>query len=349
MLRGFLSETRFSIKQTIALKNKEDIEKFCCVLYNGDIDIVSFLSSTYEKEEKMKQTNEFIMKPKVDFCFKELMTDADIRRGFISALLGIRPEEIAETTLMQTHLRKQHAEDKLGILDIRVRLDNKLQMNVEMQVAPFEYWQERSLFYLGKMYTDQIQEGEDYEVLEMCIYVGILDFTLFKECEQYASCFHLWEENRKELYSDKLEVHILELPKLLNYEYAETELLNWAKFMSAERKEELKQMAEKNEYLEKAYDKLVVMSEDKEKRLEYEAREKAIRDYNHQMRSNYRQGMAVGIEQGIGLGVERGIQQTQEKYSSLIQKLLKENRLDLLESAAEDPKKLQELFKEYNL
>lgn len=125
------------------------------------------------------------------------MADAYIRKGFISAILGIFPEEIEETELMQTHLRKQHAEDKLGILDVRVRLNNQIQMNLEMQVLPFEYWQERLLFYLCKIFTDQIEEGEGYELLEKCIHVGILDFILFQDCEEYVSCFHLWEDKRK--------------------------------------------------------------------------------------------------------------------------------------------------------
>ena len=44
---------------------------------------------------------EFIMKPKVDFCFKELMEDAEVRRGFTAAVLHIPPEEIAETVLLK--------------------------------------------------------------------------------------------------------------------------------------------------------------------------------------------------------------------------------------------------------
>ena len=107
--------------------------------------------------------SEFIMKPKVDFCFKELMEEPEVRRGFISAVLGIRPEEIIQTTLLPTHLRKESQEEKLGILDVRVLLNGDIQINMEMQVAPFELWAERSLFYLGKMYIDQIKEGEDYE------------------------------------------------------------------------------------------------------------------------------------------------------------------------------------------
>jgi hypothetical protein len=34
------------------------------------------------------------MKPKVDFCFKELMDDDEVRRGFIAAVLNLPPEKI---------------------------------------------------------------------------------------------------------------------------------------------------------------------------------------------------------------------------------------------------------------
>ena len=83
--------------------------------------------------------SEFIMKPKVDFCFKELMEEPEVRRGFISAVLGIRPEEIIQTTLLPTHLRKESQEEKLGILDVRVLLNGDIQINMEMQVAPLNY------------------------------------------------------------------------------------------------------------------------------------------------------------------------------------------------------------------
>ena len=96
-----------------------------------------------------KGNNNFIMKPKVDFCFKELMTDAEVRRGFISALLGVSPETIEDTKLMATHLRKEHLHDKLGILDICVLLNGTDQIDMEIQVASFPLWPERSLFYLS--------------------------------------------------------------------------------------------------------------------------------------------------------------------------------------------------------
>ena len=63
---------------------------------------------------------EFIMKPKIDFAFKEIMTDEKARVGFLSAMMKLNPEDIRETRILNTNLRKQHEDEKLGILDVRL-------------------------------------------------------------------------------------------------------------------------------------------------------------------------------------------------------------------------------------
>ena len=289
--------------------------------------------------------SEFIMKPKVDFCFKELMEEPEVRRGFISAVLGIRPEEIIQTTLLPTHLRKESQEEKLGILAVRVLLNGDIQINMEMQVAPFELWAERSLFYLGKMYIDQIKEGEDYDVLKKCIHIGILDFVMFQEDEEFYSRFHIWEDQRHRKYTDKLEVHILELPKLDRYRYPQTELLKWARFINAERKEDLEMIAKTDKFLGKAYEALTNLSADEKKRLEYEAREKAIRDHHHQMKSNWN----AGHEQGLKQGIEQGEKSGEERMARLAQQLIRSERLEELERAVEDQEYRMLLFEEFHI
>ena len=247
----------------------------------------------------MADTNTFIMKPKIDFCFKELMEFAEVRRGFIAAVLGISPEEVVSTELKPTHLRVKHQKDKLGILDVHVILNGEIQIDMEIQVAQFLFWRERSLFYLSKMYSDVILAGEGYQVLGKCIHVGILDFILFEEDEEYYSCFHLWEDKRRRIYSDKLEIHIVELPKLAEREYPETALLKWARFFNAEKKEEFEMVAKTDPHIQKAYDQLLYMSGNEEKRLLYEARQKALNDYNTQMYSNWHDGYSEGEEKKL--------------------------------------------------
>ena len=67
--------------------------------------------------------------------------------------------------MIATELRKDSEDDKLGILDVLVELEDGSQMNMEMQVPYFEYWANRVLFYVSKIYTGQIREGEDYDKL----------------------------------------------------------------------------------------------------------------------------------------------------------------------------------------
>lgn len=49
-------------------------------------------------------------------------------------------------------------------------------------------------------------------------------------------------------------------------------------------------MSERNEYIQCAYEELERLSLDRQKRLEYETRQKNIRDYNSQMKSARIQG-----------------------------------------------------------
>lgn len=165
------------------------------------------------------------------------------------------------------------------------------------------------------------------------------------EGREFYSCFHMWEDFRRELYSDKFEVHILELPKLARFEYPQTELLNWARFFNGEEKEELKMLAESDKYVKKAYERLVDISADEEKRLEYEAREKAIRDYNNLISSGWVRGCEQGRKEGIQQGRKEGIQQgRKEGIQQSIQAIVEICQEDLKMSKEDTAAKVMQKF-----
>ena len=240
-----------------------------------------------------------LMKPKIDFAFKEIMMDDEVRKGFLSAVLKIKPEDIKETKILNTYLRKKHKNDKFGILDVRILMNDDTEIDVEIQLMVFKAWTSRTLFYVSKMVTEQIEEGEDYSEIKKCVSISILDFKLFDDTEEFYSCFHLREDTRNTLYSDKIEFHVIELPKLPEELKEEnSDLLLWSKFLDAEREEEFKMLAEKNVYVGKAYSKLQNISMDKEKQLEYTARQKEILDYNQLMKEFSDAGRREGEEIG---------------------------------------------------
>ena len=240
---------------------------------------------------------DFLMKPKIDFAFKEIMMDEQARIGFLSAILKLNPSDIRNTQILNTNLRKLHDNEKQGILDVRILMNDDTEIDIEIQLSILNVWADRALFYLAKMYTEQINSGEDYTIFKKCVSISILDFELFKDTPEFYSCFHIREDTRHAIYTDKMEFHVLELPKLpkeLREDSNDIEL--WGKFISAERKEEFDVLAEKNTYIDSAYQHLQLISQDKQKRMEYEAREKAVRDYN--------QGLLEAREAGKNEGRE---------------------------------------------
>lgn len=68
-------------------------------------------------------------------------------------------------------------------------------------------------------------------------------------------------------------------------------------------------MAKTDQYMAEAFSELEKLSADERKRLEYEAREKAVRDYNSLMGGELRRGLERGIEEGRKRGMEEGIKE----------------------------------------
>lgn len=253
----------------------------------------------------MTQTNDnFIMLPTVDICFKGLMNNPKVRQGFIAALLKTEPESIKETILLTTELRREYPDDKLGILDVRVMLEDGTQIDMEMQVAYFENWDARILFYLSKIFADQLNKGDSYDKLKQCIHVSILDFIYFTEDEKCYRSICFCDEESGEKYTDLMKIQILELRKLSKEMETEEDIFHWMRFLGGKTREEFEDMAKKDEYIGLAYEELERMSADIQAKMEYEAREKAIRDYNSQMNSALKRGLKRGIEQGIEQGRE---------------------------------------------
>lgn len=282
---------------------------------------------------KTKAKDNFLMSPKVDYCFKELLAYSEIRKGFIAAILNKDPEEIAETTLMPTILSKDTEDGKYGILDVRVRMKNGSQMDLEMQVTPFEFWNNRVIFYLSKMYAEQVKEGDKYKNLKPCIHVSILNFNLFHEDRTCFREIAFCDLTTKQKYTDLLEIYVLELKKLPQEQKEEPLIIKWMRFLAAESREDFEKMAGEDNYINEAYEVLQKLSADERKRLEYEARQKAIRDYDSQMSSSREEGIRIG----------------EDRLNHLYEKLMRDHRSDDLVKAISDKVYREKLYQEYGL
>ena len=218
--------------------------------------------------------DDFIMSPKVDFAFKELMRNDFVRIGFLSAVLGIEDVSIKKTTLMNTNLPKQHENEKQGILDVRA-------------------WANRSIFYVARMITEQTEINKKYSNIKKCVGISILDFEYIRQCNKFHTVYHFREDAENLMYTDVMEIHVVELPKLPSLNDG-TSLYDWVRFIKAETREEFEMLAKQSKYLEAAYETLNQISADEEKRHQYLRREVALYDQNTLMEENYERGKMVG-------------------------------------------------------
>lgn len=146
-----------------------------------------------------------------DFMVKELFRHEAIRKQFVSDVLDIPMEEIKSVRIMNPFLRKRYKRQKLGILDVALELNDDTKIDVEVQVRPQSFWNKRSLFYLARMYTDELFVGQHYERLKKCVSISILNFNLL-DGEENHSVYTLKDHSGREL-TDLFEVHIIELQK----------------------------------------------------------------------------------------------------------------------------------------
>lgn len=152
------------------------------------------------------------------------------------------------------------------------------------------------------------------------------------------------EDTRHFRYTDKMEFHVIELPKLpVKESYTKLEL--WAKFINAEEKEEFDMIAEKDPYIDSAYRQLQIISQDKQLRMEYEAREKAMRDHNEMIYEADKRGE----ERGRKKGREEGREEGRQNVNKLVSLLIQDNRFADLERCVNDPVFQNELMGEYGI
>ena len=205
-----------------------------------------------------------IVSLKWDYSFKELMSNEEVRRYFISDVLGIPVEQIKSVRLSNPFLWKRFKKEKQGILDVKVEMNDNTKINIELQIKYCKHWDRRSIFYLGKMVTEDLRRGEDYDRMKRSICINILNFN-YSNSEKYHTVYRMRDETGMD-YSDLLEIHNIELRKKLTG----TKLDDWIRLFNAKREEDLDMIKTKNPGIREAIKELKVMSLGKRMRMIYE-------------------------------------------------------------------------------
>lgn len=222
-----------------------------------------------------------------DYLFRALLqSNNPVLKYLISALLYLPLTSILSVEILNPILLGQAYSEKDFYLDIRVCLNNKTIINLEMQVINEYNWPERSLSYLCRSF-DNLCRGTDYINVSPAIQIGLLDFTLFPEHPEFYATYKLLNVKNHHVYSDKFQLSVLNLTciDLATEEDIEYGLHHWATLFKATTWEEIIMLAEQNEYIKSAVNTIYQLSQEEEIRLQCEARE----DYYRRQRSVQKQ------------------------------------------------------------
>ena len=236
-----------------------------------------------------------------DYAFKRVFgveENKDVLQDLLECILDIPSKDITGLELLDKEFQKELLSEKLGILDIKLRLKDKTIINIEIQNRWRGDFPERSVYYWSKMYNKSIKQGQDYTNLPKCITINLIGKGFNKNKRLHNKYFVMEKDTKEPLFS-KLEIHIinLETAKLLeesNYKDIKTKrLLSWLKFIETDDREVRKMLAQNSKTMKKANAVIEVMEMSPRDKWLYESRMK----YQHDMASEKHEGYTEGVYQ----------------------------------------------------
>ena len=210
-----------------------------------------------------------------DYLFRAfLQRNNKALKGLIGSLLRLSPDEIISARITNPIELGASITDKEFILDIKLILNNNTIVNLEMQVLNEHNWTERSLSYLCRAF-DNLNSGEKYTDVKPVIQIGILDYTLFPEYPEFYSTYQFLNVKNYTKYSDKLRISVLNLDciHLASQEDKDFQTDSWAALFKSATWEEIKMLAQKNDYIKEASSTIYQLTQEEKIRQQCEARE----------------------------------------------------------------------------
>ncbi|MBI3822721.1 MAG: PD-(D/E)XK nuclease family transposase [Planctomycetes bacterium] len=224
--------------------------------------------------------------PKVDYAFKKVFgSEANVAllRSLLEAVLNPPPDQAIDALeICNPFNDKENLDDKLSILDIRVRDRRGQQYNVEMQMAGSRVYPQRVLYYWSLLHSQQLREGDDYKKLQATISISFLDGVLFAQVPDYHQEFRLRGTQHPQIeFSPHLAIHLVELPKFrLSADELTNTLEQWTYFLNhgSELDADNLPASLREGPVRQAMEVLTMMTKSDLERERYQARVKAERD-----------------------------------------------------------------------
>ena len=272
---------------------------------------------------QINNTKVKLLDPKIDAVFQILFSKSnpEIVQSLLSSILNFPISSIENNTInldLNKILERTYPSDKIGVLDVRIRVNNEIEIDLEMQMLYKEMLIERLLWYWAKLYSSQLKSGDDYSSLKKTLEILIVNDNL-PELKNILKPCTRWQIREHEIFSevltDKFEIIIIELSKVEQAYLKDKDslLLQWMMFLLNPESMEVSEIMEKNENIKVATKQLEEISEEEINQRIAELREKARRD-----------DVAMRLT-GERIGREKAQKEFEEKLKEQVCKMLKLN------------------------
>ena len=201
-----------------------------------------------------------------DYMFRAvLQTNNKALRGLICSLLHLRQEDVLSVEITNPIILGESVKNKEFRLDINIKMNNHTLVNLEMQMTGRLIWPNRSLSYLCRSF-DMLNHGQDYQDVKPIIHIGFLDYTLFNDCPEFYATYKLLNVKNYHLYSDNLTLSVVDLSHIdmATDEDKRYHIDYWAKLFKATTWEEIKMLADKDQYIDEASKTIFQLSADEQ-------------------------------------------------------------------------------------
>ena len=201
---------------------------------------------------------------------------------------------------------KRNYKDKETIVDVKCITKNGTVVIIEVQLSGNSRFPERILYYWAANYSKLLKKGEEYEDLTPVISINLLNFNLNKKGGNVHSCYMIYDTKNKNLLTDHLQIHIIELKK---FKFKDNDLkkdLNyWLGFFTTNNMEAyMSEIVKEKPIMEEAHKRYNNFIRSKLMMSEYEKKEIYQYDKQISLEDKRREGIREGRREGRLEGIK---------------------------------------------
>lgn len=192
-----------------------------------------------------------------DIAFRKIFGNEGKKKSLISFLNAVidlpKNEQVIDVEITNPYQLGKLSGGKSTIVDVKAKDQKGNVFIVEMQVAEFDFFHKRILYYTSQGYVSQLDEGVEYKKLKPVYFIGILEFEIGKNPSYFSRHKVLDIETKEQIIQD-VEFNFIELPKFnKTIDQLETSIDQWTYFIKNAENLTIIPESVKDEGLKEAY------------------------------------------------------------------------------------------------